>query len=43
MTARRPTADGRRLARILQSPLAIATWLLVVFEVLSLTLGMIDL
>ena len=38
-----PDGSERRLARILQSPLAIATWLLVTFEVLSLTLGMIDL
>jgi arabinosyltransferase C len=38
-----PDGDGRRLARIIQSPLAIAAWLLVFFEVLSLTLGMIDL
>ncbi len=38
-----PDGSNRRLARILQSPLAIASWLLVVFEVLSLTLGMIDL
>ncbi|AGB26334.1 cell wall arabinan synthesis protein [Mycobacterium sp. JS623] len=30
----------RRWQRIVQSPLAIATWLLVVFEVLTLTLGM---
>jgi len=38
-----PGAGEHRLARIVQSPLAIAAWLLVVFEVLSLTLGMIDL
>ncbi|MGZ6778474.1 MAG: arabinosyltransferase domain-containing protein, partial [Mycobacterium sp.] len=38
-----PDGNGHRLTRILQSPLAIAAWLLVVFEVLSLTLGMIDL
>jgi arabinosyltransferase C len=31
-----------RLARILQSPLGIAAWALVFFEVLSLTLGMTD-
>ena len=31
---------GARLAGIVQSPLAIATWALVVFEVLSLTLAM---
>src|SRR5690349_13643020 len=37
-----PDGNGRRLTRILQSPLAIAAWLLVVFEVLSLTLAMID-
>ena len=36
-------ANDAALARILQSPLAIATWLLVMFEVLSLTLRMIDL
>jgi arabinosyltransferase C len=36
---RRPR-DGSRLARIVQSPLGIAAWLLVFFEVLSLTLGM---
>jgi arabinosyltransferase C len=30
------------LARIIQSPLAIATWVLVVFEVVSLTLAMTD-
>ena len=36
--------DGRwsRLGRMLQSPLAIAAWLLVIFEVVSLTLAMID-
>ena len=39
---RHPTADARRWSRIIQSPLAIAAWLLVVFEVLSLTLAMID-
>ena len=38
-----PDGDGPRLTRIIQSPLAIAAWLLVFFEVLSLTLGMIDL
>jgi arabinosyltransferase C len=31
---------GRALQRIAQSPLAIATWVLVLFEVLTLTLGM---
>ena len=31
-----------RLARIVQSPLGIAAWALVLFEVLSLTLGMTD-
>jgi arabinosyltransferase C len=31
-----------RVARIVQSPLAIATWVLVVFEVVSLTLGMTE-
>ena len=39
VTARAPP---RRLAESLQSPLAIAAWLLVLFEVLSLTLAMID-
>jgi arabinosyltransferase C len=34
------TDDSRRWKRIVQSPLAIAAWLVVVFEVLSLTLGM---
>jgi arabinosyltransferase C len=38
-----PDGSGRRLTRILQSPLAIAAWLLVSFEVLSLTLGVTDL
>ena len=33
---------ARRWQRIAQSPLAIATWALVVFEVLTLTLGMTD-
>ncbi|OSC41449.1 arabinosyltransferase domain-containing protein [Mycobacterium decipiens] len=33
---------GARLAQIVQSPLAIATWLLVVFEVVSLTQAMIS-
>ena len=38
-----PDDDGRfRWRRIIQSPLAIATWLVVVFEVLSLTLAMTD-
>ena len=32
----------RRWQRIVQSPLAIATWVLVVFEVVSLTLAMAD-
>ena len=32
----------RRWQRIVQSPLAIAAWVLVLFEVLSLTLGMTD-
>jgi arabinosyltransferase C len=35
-----PSHDSSRLARIGQSPLAIAAWVLVLFEVLSLTLGM---
>lgn len=34
------TRRGERLARIVQSPLAIAAWLLVIFEVASLTLAM---
>jgi arabinosyltransferase C len=34
-------SDGSsRLARIIQSPLGIAAWVLVIFEVMSLTLGM---
>lgn len=36
------TRWGARLAGIIQSPLAIATWALVVFEVASLTLAMTD-
>ncbi|MEY8013723.1 arabinosyltransferase domain-containing protein [Mycobacterium servetii] len=35
------TRYGARLAGIVQSPLAIAAWVLVVFEVMSLTLAMI--
>jgi arabinosyltransferase C len=35
-----PAEDSRRWVRIVQSPLAIAAWLFVVFEVLSLTLAM---
>ena len=38
-----PDADTGRLSRIAQSPLAIAAWLMVMFEVLSLTLAMVDL
>jgi len=34
------TPNGTRTERIIQSPLAVATWLLVVFEVASLTLAM---
>jgi arabinosyltransferase C len=34
-----PDGNPRRWQRIVQSPLAIAAWLLVMFEVLSLTLG----
>jgi arabinosyltransferase C len=34
--------DQSRLARIIQSPLGIAAWVLVLFEVASLTLGMTD-
>ena len=37
-----PPGPQRRWQRIMQSPLAVATWLVVVFEVLSLTLAMID-
>ena len=37
-----PDGSPRRWSRIVQSPLAIAAWILVVFEVLSLTLAMID-
>lgn len=36
------TRLGTRVAGIIQSPLAIATWVLVVFEVASLTLAMTD-
>ncbi|HEY2449636.1 MAG TPA: arabinosyltransferase C-terminal domain-containing protein, partial [Mycobacterium sp.] len=36
------TRYGARVAGIVQSPLAIATWVLVVFEVVSLTLGMTE-
>jgi arabinosyltransferase C len=36
------TRDGARVAGIIQSPLAIAAWALVIFEVLSLTLAMTD-
>jgi arabinosyltransferase C len=36
------SGSGSRLARIIQSPLAIAAWALVIFEVMSLTLGMTD-
>ncbi len=38
----RPTRRGAVLGRYLQSPLAIAAWVLVFFEVLSLTLAMIQ-
>ena len=37
-----PGHSPGRWSRIVQSPLAIAAWLLVIFEVLSLTLAMID-
>ncbi|MGO4444385.1 arabinosyltransferase domain-containing protein [Mycobacterium sp. 2YAF39] len=37
-----PPGPPTRWQRIVQSPLAIATWVLVIFEVLSLTLAMID-
>jgi arabinosyltransferase C len=36
------TRDGAQVAGIIQSPLAIAAWALVIFEVLSLTLAMTD-
>jgi arabinosyltransferase C len=36
------TRYGARMAGIIQSPLAIAGWVLVIFEVLSLTLAMTD-
>ncbi len=37
-----PPGPPNRVQRIIQAPLAIATWALVIFEVLSLTLAMID-
>jgi arabinosyltransferase C len=37
-----PPGPPTRWQRIIQSPLAIATWVIVVFEVLSLTLAMVD-
>ncbi|BBW99857.1 arabinosyltransferase domain-containing protein [Mycolicibacterium moriokaense] len=37
-----PPGPPTRFQRIIRAPLAIATWALVVFEVLSLTLAMID-
>jgi arabinosyltransferase C len=37
-----PPSKPRRTSRIAQAPLAVAVWALVVFEVGSLTLGMID-
>ncbi|MEO3759950.1 arabinosyltransferase domain-containing protein [Mycobacterium sp. B14F4] len=37
-----PPHGPSKAQRIIQAPLAIATWVLVVFEVLSLTLAMID-
>jgi arabinosyltransferase C len=37
-----PPGPANRWQRIVQAPLAIATWVLVVFEVLSLTLAMTD-
>jgi arabinosyltransferase C len=37
-----PPGEPRRWQRIVQAPLAIATWALVFFEVLSLTLAMTD-
>ncbi|MGH3553260.1 MAG: arabinosyltransferase domain-containing protein, partial [Mycobacterium sp.] len=38
----REPRNGSRLTRIIQSPLGIAAWLLVFFEVISLTLAMTD-
>ncbi|SEH57698.1 arabinosyltransferase C [Mycolicibacterium rutilum] len=37
-----PPGPPRRWQRIMQAPLAIATWLVVIFEVVSLTLAMVD-
>ncbi|MCV7302926.1 arabinosyltransferase [Mycobacterium barrassiae] len=37
-----PPGPPKRIQRIIQAPLAIATWALVIFEVMSLTLAMID-
>jgi arabinosyltransferase C len=37
-----PGASDRRVTRILQAPLAIAVWIVVLFEVASLTLGMTE-
>jgi arabinosyltransferase C len=37
-----PGVSDRRISRIVQAPLAIAVWIVVVFEVLSLTLGMTE-
>jgi arabinosyltransferase C len=37
-----PPGPPRRWQRIMQAPLAIAVWVLVVFEVMSLTLAMVD-
>jgi arabinosyltransferase C len=37
-----PPSKPRRWSRVAQAPLAVAVWAVVVFEVVSLTLGMID-
>jgi len=37
-----PGAERRRFSRIVQAPLAFAVWIVVVFEVVSLTLGMTE-
>lgn len=37
-----PPSRPRRWSRVAQAPLAVAVWAVVVFEVMSLTLGMID-
>lgn len=37
-----PPSKPRRWSRVAQAPLAVAVWVVVIFEVASLTLGMID-